>query len=389
MKKDRTQQRTGSRTGYGNTGENRGPGRGGKSFASGGRSRTRDTDYGRRRDGDTGYGRGRTRDADYGSRKGSDTEYGRGRVRYPDDSRVRTEYAVRHKKDGTVDKRYGKRAAADRAYAPRAAKPENDSRPRSSRPATFERPEMSPNLIIGRNPVIEAIKSGRTIDKILVQKDAGGSIGKITALAREKKIQIQNVEKTAIDRLAPGRPHQGVAAFAAAKDYTPVNLVLQQARERGEDPLLVVLDGLEDPHNLGAVLRSCDGAGAHGVVIPSRRAVGLTETVAKASAGAIEYVPVSRVTNLASTVDALKEQGVWVAAVDMDGSPYTEADLTGPLALIVGAEGSGVSQLLREKADYIVSIPMKGQVNSLNASNAAAVVLYEAVRQRALKKDKE
>ncbi len=232
---------------------------------------------------------------------------------------------------------------------------------------------------------MEAIKSGRTIDKVMVQKDAEGSIGKIISLAREKKIQVQNVDKIALDKLAPGRPHQGVAAFAAAKDYTPVSMVLQDAKAKGEDPLFVILDGLEDPHNLGAVLRSCDGAGAHGVVIPSRRAVGLTETVAKASAGAIEYVPVSRVTNLASTVDSLKEQGVWIAAVDMDGTPYTEADLTGPLALIIGAEGSGVSKLLREKADYIISIPMKGHVNSLNASNAAAIVLYEAVRQRGLK----
>ncbi|MBR3297541.1 MAG: 23S rRNA (guanosine(2251)-2'-O)-methyltransferase RlmB [Firmicutes bacterium] len=294
-----------------------------------------------------------------------------------------------YKKDGTPDKRYGKRSALERAYAPKSAKParpEKEGRGgRTSRAESFERPELSPNLIIGRNPVMEAIKSGRTIDKVMVQKDAEGSIGKIISLAREKKIQVQNVDKIALDKLAPGRPHQGVAAFAAAKDYTPVSMVLQDARAKGEDPLFVILDGLEDPHNLGAVLRSCDGAGAHGVVIPSRRAVGLTETVAKASAGAIEYVPVSRVTNLASTVDSLKEQGVWIAAVDMNGTPYTEADLTGPLALIIGAEGSGVSKLLREKADYIISIPMKGHVNSLNASNAAAIVLYEAVRQRGLK----
>ena len=346
MKKDRTQQRTGSRTGYGDT-------EGKRSYGSKG--------YGRQEN----FGRGGKKPY------GKETEGRRGRS---------FDGEVRYKKDGTPDKRYGKRTQLEKAYAPKPEKPQRTSR--VSRSEAYEKPELSPNLIIGRNPVLEAIKSGRTIDKVMVQKDAEGSIGKIISLAREHKIQVQNVDKIALDKLAPGRPHQGVAAFAAAKDYVPVNMVLQNTKEKGEDPLLVILDGLEDPHNLGAVLRSCDGCGAHGVIIPSRRAVGLTETVAKASAGAIEYVPVSRVTNLASTVDSLKEQGVWVAAVDMDGTPYTEADLTGPLALIIGAEGSGVSQLLREKADYIISIPMKGHVNSLNASNAAAIVLYEALRQR-------
>lgn len=242
--------------------------------------------------------------------------------------------------------------------------------------------ELNPNLIIGRNPVMEAIKSGRTIDKIMMQKDGEGSIKKIASMAREKKIQIQYVDKIVLDKLVPGRPHQGIAAYAAAKDYVPLNAIIQGAKEKGEDPFLVILDGLEDPHNLGAVLRSADGAGAHGVVIPSRRAVGLTETVAKASAGAIEYVPVAKVPNLASAIDDLKSKGIWVAAVDMDGEPYSKARLDGPLAIVIGAEGAGVSRLIREKADFIVSIPMKGHVNSLNASNAAAIVLYEAERQR-------
>jgi len=242
--------------------------------------------------------------------------------------------------------------------------------------------ELNPNLIIGRNPVMEAIKSGRTIDKIMMQKDGEGSIKKIASMAREKKIQIQYVDKIVLDKLVPGRPHQGIAAYAAAKDYVPLNAIIQGAKEKGEDPFLVILDGLEDPHNLGAVLRSADGAGAHGVVIPSRRAVGLTETVAKASAGAIEYVPVAKVPNLASAIDDLKSKGIWVAAADMDGEPYSKARLDGPLAIVIGAEGAGVSRLIREKADFIVSIPMKGHVNSLNASNAAAIVLYEAERQR-------
>jgi len=246
--------------------------------------------------------------------------------------------------------------------------------------------ELNPNLIIGRNPVMEAIKAGRTIDKIMMQKDGEGSIKKIASMARERKIQIQYVDKIVLDKLAPGRPHQGIAAYAAAKDYVPLNLILQNAADKGEDPFLVILDGIEDPHNLGAILRSADGAGAHGVVIPGRRAVGLTETVAKASAGAIEYVPVAKVPNLASTIDDLKSKGVWVAAVDMDGENYSSAHLDGPIAIVIGAEGAGVSRLIREKADFIVSIPMKGKVNSLNASNATAIILYEAERQRSAKK---
>ena len=240
----------------------------------------------------------------------------------------------------------------------------------------------NPNLIIGRNPVMEAVKSGRSIDKIMMQKDAEGSAKKIASMAREKKIVVQYVDKIALDKLAPGRPHQGIAAYVAAKDYVSVDEILNNANERDEDPLIVILDGLEDPHNLGAVLRSCDGVGAHGVIIPARRAVGLTETVAKASAGAIEYIPVAKVTNLAQCIDNLKEQGLWIAAIDMDGENYSDADLTGPLALVIGGEGQGVSEIVRKKADYIISMPMKGKVNSLNASNAAAIMLYEVDRQR-------
>ncbi len=254
-------------------------------------------------------------------------------------------------------------------------------------PAPKEDFELNPNLIIGRNPVTEAIKSGRSIDKILMQKDAEGSAKKIASMARENGLTLQYVDKIALDKLCPGRPHQGVAAYVAAKAYADLDDIFDAAASRGEDPLIVLLDGLEDPHNLGAVLRSCDGAGAHGVVIPSRRAVGLTETVAKASAGAIEYVPVVKVTNLGQCVDKLKERGVWIAAVDMDGENYSDAKLTGPLALVIGGEGQGVSQTVRNKADYIVSIPMKGRVNSLNASNAAAILLYEVDRQRTLAKE--
>ena len=268
---------------------------------------------------------------------------------------------------------------------PRADKaPKKNAAPAKKPQRRFEDFYENPNLIIGRNPVTEAIKSGRTIDKILMQKDAEGSAKKIASMARERKLQVQYVDKLVLDKLCPGRPHQGVAAYAAAHSYASVEDILKIAEKKGEDPLIVILDGLEDPHNLGAVLRSCDGAGAHGVIIPSRRAVGLTEVVAKSSAGAIEYIPVAKVSNLASTIELLKKKGLWIAAVDMDGECYSKANLKGPLALVIGGEGSGVSQLVREKSDYIVSIPMKGRVNSLNASNAAAIMLYEADRQRSL-----
>ncbi len=240
----------------------------------------------------------------------------------------------------------------------------------------------NPNLLIGRNPITEAIKAGRTIDKILMQKDVQGSALKIAKMARESGIQLQYVDKVVLDRLAPGRPHQGVAAYAAAHAYADVEDIIRGAKAKNEDPVVVILDNLEDPHNLGAIMRTVDGAGFHGVIIPDRRSVSLTETVAKASAGAIEYVPVAKVTNLSQTVEYLKSQGLWIAAVDMDGEDYTKADLKGPLAIIIGAEGAGVSELLRKKADFIVSIPMRGKINSLNASNAAAIVLYEALRQR-------
>ena len=269
---------------------------------------------------------------------------------------------------------FAPRRADDRSFAPRRA----DERPYAPAEGFAE----NPNLIIGRNPVTEAIKSGRTIDKILMQKDGEGSVRKIAAMAREEGLQLQYVDKIVLDKLAPGRPHQGVAAFAAAHDYCDVEDILAAAEEKGEPPLIVLLDGLEDPHNLGAILRSADGAGAHGVIIPARRSVSLTETVAKASAGAIEYVPVAKVSNLAAAIDDLKAQGIWIAAVDMDGESYSSARLDGPLAIVIGSEGKGVSRLVKEKCDFVVSIPMKGRVNSLNASNAAAVILYEAERQR-------
>ena len=235
--------------------------------------------------------------------------------------------------------------------------------------------------------MLEALKSGRDMDKILVAAGSSeGSLAKITAIARDRKIPVMRVEKQAVERLSCGTNHQGVAAYISAYKYKTMEDILQIAAERGEDPLVVILDNLEDPHNLGAIMRTAECAGAHGVIIPKRNSCGLTETVAKTSAGAIEYVPCVRVTNIVRTIEELKEQGFWIAACDMGGSEYYKADLSGKIAIVIGSEGAGISRLVKENCDFTVSMPMVGKITSLNASNAAAVLLYEVRRQRDAKK---
>lgn len=237
--------------------------------------------------------------------------------------------------------------------------------------------------IFGRNPVMEALKSDRTINKIwLVKGEQKGSIREIVALAKEKRITLQLVERSKLDSMFPHENHQGVAASIAAADYVDWQDIVDVARAKGEEPLLVILDELEDPHNLGAILRSVDAVGAHGVIIPKRRAVPLTDGVAKASAGAIEHVPVARVSNVVQVIKELQKQGIWIAGADMHGQYLHKQDLTGPLAIVIGSEGKGLGKLVRESCDYIVSIPMQGKINSLNASVAAGVLLYEVYRQR-------
>lgn len=245
-----------------------------------------------------------------------------------------------------------------------------------------EQTTVSAGIIMGRNPVMEALKNDRTLDKLIVGKDAEGSIKKILGMAKDKNIPIQFVEKSALDRMANGGVHQSVIAMSTSYTYCEVEDLLAHAKEKGEAPFLILLDGIEDPHNLGAILRTADGAGAHGVIIPKRRSAGITETVIKTAAGAVEYVPVARVSNLVQTIEKLKSLGVWIAACDMNGDCYYRADLTGSLAIVIGAEGKGVSRLVREKCDFVLSIPMAGKIDSLNASNAAAVLLYEARKQR-------
>ena len=238
-------------------------------------------------------------------------------------------------------------------------------------------------LIIGRNAVMEAVKSGRNIDSLLVAKgDRSGSIGVIMGLCRDKGIVIKEVDKRKLDALCSGANHQGVAAKVAAHSYAEVDDIFAAAEEKGEKPFIIICDELEDPHNLGAIIRTADACGAHGVIIPKRHGVSLTYAVGKASAGAVEYVPVARVTNLAATIDELKERGVWIYGADMDGTPWDKQDYSGAVALVVGSEGRGISRLVKEKCDFIVSLPMKGKINSLNAGVAAGILMYEIVKGR-------
>jgi 23S rRNA (guanosine2251-2'-O)-methyltransferase len=239
--------------------------------------------------------------------------------------------------------------------------------------------------IEGRNPVLEALRSGRTLNKILISTDIErhSAIAEILHTAKERKIPVERLSPEILKTKSLTRSAQGVIAFASAKEYVDVHDLLAVTGARNEPAFYVLLDGLEDPHNLGAIIRTADASGAHGIVIPQRRAVGLTETVAKVSAGAVEYVPVAREANLNNAIRTLKDNGVWVIGIDQDGKrPFTEFDFTLPIAIVIGAEGKGLSRLVKENCDEVVSIPMKGKISSLNASVAAAVVMYEVVKQR-------
>ena len=237
--------------------------------------------------------------------------------------------------------------------------------------------------IIGRNAVLEAYRSGQTIDRLFILDGCqDGPIQSITREARKQNTIIQFVTKERLSQLAQNRNHQGVVAFAAAYEYVEVSTILEKAKEKGEDPFLILLDGIEDPHNLGAIIRTANLAGAHGVIIPKRRAVGLTATVAKTSAGAIYHTPVAKVTNMAAAIQELKEKGIWFVCADMGGTTMYDLNLTGPIGLVIGNEGDGVSRLVKEKSIRISIIPMNGNIDSLNASVAAGVLAYEIVRQR-------
>ena len=262
---------------------------------------------------------------------------------------------------------------------PYGDRPMNDRRPPMPRPAMTPPPaqeeEMQSNLLVGRNPIREALKAGRDMEKLLVAKgELIGSAREIVAMAREQKVIVQEVDRAHLDAMAPG--HQGLIAVVSAYAYKTVDDMLALAKERGEEPFLVILDGVTDPHNLGAIIRSAECAGAHGVIIPERRAVGLTPAAVKASAGAVEYLPVAREVNLTRTIERLKKEGIWIYGTAMNGEDYRKVDYSGAKALVIGSEGAGMSRLVSESCDKVVTLPMKGKIESLNASVAAGILLY-------------
>jgi len=244
--------------------------------------------------------------------------------------------------------------------------------------------EVNEGQIEGRNAITEALRSGRTIDKVFVAAgDTDRALQHLAAQAKEAGAVVVPVDRRKLDLMSTSHSHQGIIALVAAREYFSVDDILAEAESRGEAPLIVICDELSDPHNLGAILRSAECAGAHGVIIPKRRSVGLTAVVAKASAGAVEYMKVARVTNITATIEQLKQKGVWIFGTAAEGSiPMYRADLKGAAAIVIGSEGDGMSRLVRESCDVTVSIPMRGQISSLNASAAASILLYEAVRQR-------
>ena len=242
------------------------------------------------------------------------------------------------------------------------------------------------NQLEGRNAVLEVLKSGRDIEKIYLQKgNVEGTLRRIAAMAKERGIIVQEVVRQKLDDMSQTKNHQGVIAIVSVHEYAEVSDILKSAYDKGEKPFIIILDSITDPHNLGAVIRSAECAGAHGVIIPKRRSVGLTAVVGKTSAGALEYMPVARVTNISRTIEDLQKEGIWAVCADMDGNDYFSAPLDTPIALVIGSEGEGVSRLVKEKCDFTVSIPMYGRISSLNASVAASLMMYEVVRQRNFK----
>lgn len=248
----------------------------------------------------------------------------------------------------------------------------------------FSENDEHENILEGKNPVIEALKSGRTIDKVYVsQGEKVGSVKKIISMCKEKKIPVIEVDRAKLDKMSVTNAHQGVVALVSAKEYSSVDDILKIADDKGESPFIVICDEINDPHNLGSILRTANAAGVHGVIIPKRNSVGLTSTVAKSSAGAIEFTPVAKVTNIARTIDELKDKNIWVVGAEGNGeNDIYHQDFSGGIAIVIGSEGFGISRLVKEKCDFLVRIPMLGKITSLNASVAGALMIYEVVRAR-------
>lgn len=238
------------------------------------------------------------------------------------------------------------------------------------------------DLIIGRNPVIEALKAEKLIDTIYVNRDAGGSIGVIVSMAQKQGIVVKSVNEAKLSQLSGGASHQGVVAIGAYAEYVSVEDILAVSRQKGTLPFILICDEIEDPHNLGAIIRTAEASGADGLIIPKRRSASLNHTVFKTSAGAASWLPVARVPNLGATMDFLKKQGIWIYGTDSSGEDYTKSDLRGSMALVIGSEGDGIGRLVREKCDFLLKLPMLGKITSLNASVAAGIFMYEVVRQR-------
>lgn len=243
--------------------------------------------------------------------------------------------------------------------------------------------KFNENQLEGRNAILEALKNGREIDKIFIRKgNTDGTLKKIVAMATDKGIVVQKIPSEKMDFMSQTKNHQGIIAYVSVQQYSTLEDILNSAKEKGEDPFIVILDEITDTHNLGAIIRSAEAAGVHGIIIPKRRSAGLNATVGKTSAGAVEYVPVAKVTNLSNTIEDLKKEGLWIACADAEGENYFESNLKGPIAVVIGNEGDGVSRLIKEKCDFTVSIPMFGKISSLNASVAGGLIMYEIVRQR-------
>ena len=273
---------------------------------------------------------------------------------------------------------------ANKGYSGNKKGRQSDTRGRREdfRPKEREAVELDENTVVGRNAVKELLASGRDIDKVYVTSgEREGSIKMLLGIVSERGIPVFECDRAKLDNIAKGARHQGIIAIAAEREYSTVDEILEYAKEKGEAPFIVICDGIEDPHNLGAIIRTAECSGVHGIIIPKRRQVGLTTTVAKASAGALEHMRIAKVTNLAMTIDELKERGLWLYAADMDGSDYSRTDMTGAAAIVLGSEGEGISRLVKEKCDFVISIPQYGRVNSLNVSNAAAIIMSEVARQ--------
>lgn len=287
-------------------------------------------------------------------------------------SQKRREASAYREKNGRPDnRRFQSAQKSDRNISERERLPER---------------EEDNGLIIGRNPVIEAMKSGKQLDTIYMDNDSGGSISLICRMAKERDIVVKQVSPAKLDAMSGGKSHQGVIASGACAEYSSIEDILAVSKKKGTAPFIIICDEIEDPHNLGAIIRTAEAAGADGLIIPKRRSASLNQTVYKTSAGAASYLPVARVSNLAAAIDELKENGVWIYGTDASGEDYSRVDMSGACAIVIGSEGFGMGRLTREKCDFLLKLPMFGHVNSLNASVAAGIFMYEAVRRREMKK---